>query len=56
MVINKDLLTAAASGRQKYMAYLEKQKKDKEQSVKSTKRKAIQKEICVLETKTKKVE
>ena len=54
--ITKKLILSVASARQKYMAYLDEQKRKKEKQVVSLKRKSLLEEIEDLKTKKKRLE
>ena len=55
LVIDKPLLSAAASGRRKYAEYLEQQRADKAKSAKGVKRKELSDQITALEKRQKTV-
>ena len=56
LVVDKPLLSAAASGRRKYTEYLEWQRADKAKSAKGVKRKELSDEITALEKRQKRVQ
>lgn len=56
LVVDKPLLSAAASGRRKYTEYLERQRADKAKSAKGVKRKELSDEITALEKRQKTVQ
>ena len=56
LVMTKELLLSASSGRQKYHAYLDEERKKEEGKKKSEKRKAAFDEIDALKVKRKRVE
>ena len=56
LVVDKPLLSAAASGRRKYTEYIERQRADKAKSAKGVKRKILSGEITALEKRQKTVQ
>ena len=53
LIVDKPLLSAAASGRRKYTEYLERQRADKAKAAKGVKRKALSDDITALEKRQK---
>lgn len=54
--ITKELLSSAASGRQRYMEYLDEEKKTKDETSKNQRKRKMQEDVEQLKTKRKNIE